>query len=233
MIAQSSATSGSITPYRDARAASAGGRRNRWISPFAILAIVSIAPTLRAAEPAAAADDRLRAMLRDTTQQLRTAQTDLATAQAAQAGVEAERKSLQDKFEALKKQTVSERTLTDRTIAGLTAQLEEQKATGARLREALEKEKAEHEKAAQAAHGSEEQVAKLTSENTVLQRQVADRQAKNLALFLIGNEILSRYEEFSLGNALSAKEPFVGKARARLENLVQDYQDKLADQRAK
>jgi hypothetical protein len=198
-----------------------------------ILVIGSLVTDARAAEAAGAADDRMRAALRDTMLQLRNAQTELAGLQATQAASADEKKSLSDKYDALKKQTASERALTDRTIAGLTAQLEEQKTLAARLRETLEKEKAEGEKSATAARGGEEQVIKLTNENVVLQRQVADRESKNLALFLIGNEILSRYEEFSLGNALSAKEPFVGKMRARLENLVQDYQDRLADQRAK
>ena len=81
--------------------------------------------------------------------------------------------------------------------------------------------------------GAEAQGAKLTSENIILERRVADRETKNLALFMTANEILTRYEEFSLGNALRAKEPFIGLTRTKLENLVQDYQDKILDQRVK
>jgi hypothetical protein len=66
----------------------------------------------------------------------------------------------------------------------------------------------------------------------VLQRRVAYLETKNVQLFTLGNEILSRYENFSLGNAISAKEPFVGVTRVKLENLVQDYSDKLLDERA-
>ncbi len=72
---------------------------------------------------------------------------------------------------------------------------------------------------------------KLAGQVADLQSRLADRETKNLALFLIGNEILNRYEEFSLGEALRAKEPFVGKTRTRLENLVQDYQDQLLNSR--
>ena len=35
------------------------------------------------------------------------------------------------------------------------------------------------------------------------------------------------------GEALTAREPFVGVTRVKFENLIQDYQDKLADQKIK
>jgi hypothetical protein len=65
----------------------------------------------------------------------------------------------------------------------------------------------------------------------LLQRTVADRETKNAELFKIGNEILNRYEKYSLGEALLAKEPFTGITRVKLETLVQDYQDKISDQK--
>lgn len=194
---------------------------------------VLLAGALGAAEPANDGADRLRVALRDTMLQLRTAQSELAGLQAAQAGFADEKKALTDKYEALKKQIVADRAGTDKTVAGLSAQVADQKTVIGRLNEALEKAKAEGEKTAQAARAAEAQATKLTNENIVLERRAADREAKNLALFLIGNEILTRYEEFSLGNALRAKEPFVGLTRTKLENLVQDYQDKLLDQRAR
>jgi chromosome segregation ATPase len=188
---------------------------------------------LGAAEPANTEADRMRAALRDTMLQLRTAQSDVAGLQAAQAAVADEKKALVDKYDALKKQIVADRTVSDKTVAVLNAQLAEQKETAIRLNAALQKSKAEGEKTAQAVQAAEAQVAKLKNEAIVQGRRVADLQAKNLALYLTGNEILSRYEEFSFGNALKAKEPFVGLTRTKLENLVQDYQDKLLDQRAK
>jgi hypothetical protein len=51
-----------------------------------------------------------------------------------------------------------------------------------------------------------------------------------LELYKLGNEILTRYEKFGLGEALQAKEPFVGVSRVKLQALVQDYKDKLLDQ---
>jgi hypothetical protein len=44
---------------------------------------------------------------------------------------------------------------------------------------------------------------------------------------------LTRYEKFGLGQALSAREPFTGITRVKLESQVQDYEDKIADQKVK
>ena len=74
---------------------------------------------------------------------------------------------------------------------------------------------------------------KLAGESIVLKRKLEDRERKNAELFKLGNEILTRYEKFGLGDALAAREPFTGLARVKLENLVQDYQDKIADQKVK
>ena len=198
---------------------------------FCGMGLLAAAAAARGAEPAGSGDERMRAALRDTTLQLRSAQADLAGAQSAQAAVVAEKKELAEKYDTLKKQVVADRVAAEKKATGLTTQVAELKAEINRLGAALEKSKVEGAQTARAAHAAEEQGTKLAAENLVLQRRLADCEQKNLALFLVGNQILTRYEEFSLGNALRAKEPFVGLTRTKLENLVQDYQDKLDNQR--
>ena len=195
--------------------------------------LLSSALARAAAGDANTEEDRMRAALRESTLQLRTAQADVTNLQTTQAALTEEKKVLTEKYEALKKQAVADRAVTDKTVADLQSEVSTQKASIARLNEALEKSKAEGTKAAQTGREAEARNARLTANGQALQRRVAELEAKNLALFLLGNEILTRYEDFSLGNAISAKEPFVGKTRTKLENLVQDYQDKLLDQRAK
>ena len=75
--------------------------------------------------------------------------------------------------------------------------------------------------------------ARLTSQIVVLQHQLDDAITRNLALYNLGNDILTRYEHFGLGDALAAKEPFIGITRVKLENFVQDYQDKLTAQKVR
>jgi hypothetical protein len=91
--------------------------------------------------------------------------------------------------------------------------------------------KAAAEKNAAAARSEAVRREKGETAAIALQRKVEDLTAKNAELFRIGSEILDRYEKFSLGAQFLAREPFVGKARVDLENQIQDYDDKLMDER--
>ncbi len=73
--------------------------------------------------------------------------------------------------------------------------------------------------------------AKAAAQIIKLDRIVADQQIKNVQMYKVGTEILDRYEKFGLGEAILAREPFVGMTRAKFQTLMQDYQDKLVDQR--
>ena len=202
--------------------------------PLALLTLVLLsAGALRSAEAADPGGARLREALRTTTVQLRTAEAERTTLQTAQVALGEEKKILADRFESLRKQTVAERAASDKIIAGLKAQAAAQETEIARLKTALEKSEAAGKQVAALAAAKEADCGKVAGELVVLQRKLTDRETKNLALFKLGNEILTRYERFGLGEALAAREPFVGTTRARLENLVQDYQDKLLEQRAK
>ena len=176
---------------------------------------------------------RLREALRNATLQFRAVEAERTNLQTANAALTEDKRVLAEKFETLRKQTVAERAADDKTLAALKAQAATQETEIAHLKEALEKSEASGKQAAAVAAAKEAERAKLAADLVALERKVADCEAKNLALFKVGNEILTRYEKFSLGEALAAREPFVGTTRTRLENLVQDYQDKLLDQRAK
>ncbi len=82
----------------------------------------------------------------------------------------------------------------------------------------------------QLANRTETERARLAAQALELQQTVADRETKNLALYQLGGEILTRYQKAGLGTAIFDKEPFIGVSRVKLENLVQDYKGKLQDQ---
>ncbi len=178
------------------------------------------------------AEARLREALRATMLQLRSAQSDLATAQAGQSTLTEENKTLAAQNDALKKQAVADHLESGKAIAALKEGNATQSADIAQLRDVLAKTKGAFEQAAASARAKEEERARLASELILAQRRADDLHTKNLALFKLGNEILVRYEKFGLGDALAAREPFAGLTRVKLENLVQDYADKLAEQRA-
>ena len=75
---------------------------------------------------------------------------------------------------------------------------------------------------------SEEQRAKLAAEAIQLQRTVTEQRAKNAKMYEAAEEVLSRYEKFSLGTAITAREPFAGITRARLQSYVDESDAKLS-----
>ena len=82
-----------------------------------------------------------------------------------------------------------------------------------------------------ASQAAQTQIGQLRLQSALLQRKIDDDEQRNIALYGVANEILTRYEKFSLGDALEAKEPFTQLTRVKLENLVQGYQDKLVAQK--
>lgn len=206
----------------------------RHLSSFIALSLACLLPAgiLNAAE-SNSPEMRMREQLRATMLQLRDAQTQLATVQAAQAESEQKNKAFTVQVEALTKRLAADKDAADKGIADLKAKLESRDATIVELNESLEKWKVSQKKAADLAAAKEAQRAKLAGDVIALQQHVADQLLRNTAMFKLGSEILTRYEKFGLGESLAAREPFTGIARVKLRTLVQDYQDKLVDERIK
>jgi chromosome segregation ATPase len=198
------------------------------------LCLILALPLCAADAPAAgAADARLRDTLRNTLLQLRTAEAERATAQAAQAEAEEKNKQLAAKLVEDAKAAAAEKEALEKTGADLHAKLTASEAQAADLKTQLEKWKADNQKITAIAQKTESARAKLASEKIVLERQVADQKTKNLALFKTGIEILARFEKFSFGEALASREPFIGTTRVKLQTFIQDSHDQLEDQRIK
>ena len=125
--------------------------------------------------------------------------------------------------------SIADRDASDKAIADLKTQVTDLTGQVARLTDGLKQWKDAYNQAAQLAAEKEAARSQYAMQAAVLQRTVDDRETKNLALYKLGSDILKRYEQFGLGDAISAKEPFVGVSRVKLENLVQDYKNKLLD----
>ncbi len=196
--------------------------------------LTSMAAAAEAPDPSL----KLREQLRGVMLQLRSAQTESANAQAAQTAAEqknteltAKAAELDKRIGALTKQANSDKNAADKALAALTTKLEDRDKRIAEFTEALAKWKTGYQQAAGVARAKEDERAKLAAEALVLKRSIADRETKNIALFNISNEILTRFENYALGKALAAREPFIGTTRVKVENLVQGYKDKILDNR--
>jgi DNA repair exonuclease SbcCD ATPase subunit len=187
----------------------------------------------RAADQPDAAALKLREQLRSTMLQLRTVQGERDTLQAEKTTLDAEKKTLTANVEKLTKQAIADKDASEKAIAKLTDKSTAQEAELTQLKESLEKWKASHQQAVTLAQQKEDARASAAQEVIVLKRKVADQQTRNLAMYKVGKEILAKYEGFGLGTAVTAREPFTGLMKVKLENLVQDYGDKLDAERLK
>ena len=187
-----------------------------------------------------AQDARITAMqvkLREAVGQAQDAQNQVVTLQAQVTQDEADKKDLQAKLDALSAQlkTVSDQAAADKAdatkqITDLKADVDDKTGQIGRLTDGIKQWKTAYDATAQLAAGNEAARKQYAIQAATLQRTVDDREVKNLALYKLASEILTRYEKFGLGEALEAKEPFVGLSRIKLETLVQDYKNKVLDQ---
>lgn len=184
------------------------------------------------AQPSAA-ENKLRESLRSTLLQLRTSENDKAVAQAALAEEQDKTKTLTEQIEKITKDRAAEKTAADKAATELQAKVDERDTLIAQLKDALQKSQLETKRITDIANTKEAQRAKLEDQTNQLNRRVADQQTKNASMFKIANEILQRYEKFGLGDALTAREPFTGITRVKLQSLFEEYQDKISDERIK
>ena len=175
---------------------------------------------LQADDQQASAEDRMRQVLRDTMSQLRDAQNQVVTLQAAQTQSDQDKAALQAKVDALSAQlksvgdqAASDKAASDKAIADLKSQVDDEKGQIDRLTEGLKEWKVAYNQTAQLAATSEAARKQFAMQAALLQRTVDDRETKNLALYKLGNEILTRYEQFGLGDATSPR-------RSRLSALT-------------
>ncbi|AHF93380.1 hypothetical protein OPIT5_27390 [Opitutaceae bacterium TAV5] len=210
-------------------------RLKRLLEKAAVLALLVLAVAGPAAfaqtQPDNTMELRLREALRNTTLQLRAAQSENAALQVAQAELEKERDALKKQIAALAKQGEKDRAAAAKEIADLKAVVVSQEEKAAQLSADLAKWKESSQQATTLADSREQARAALETRAAGLDRALADCEARNIALVKVGNEILDRLEKFGLGDAIRAREPFIGTKRVEIQNLVQDYADRIMDQK--
>jgi chromosome segregation ATPase len=201
--------------------------RNHLLILFAAFALLA-APAGRA-DDASTTESRLRDALRNTMLQLRSVSSDRDNLQAQLTDLQSQNDDLTKKLADLTQKSAADKDAADKTIAVLKGQVSDQEDSIAQLQTALDKWQDSQRKAVAIANDTEAKRAKLAELAIHLQRIVDDQKLKNQEMYKTGMEVLDRYEKFGLGEALFAKEPFVGITRAKFETLVQDYEDKLVD----
>lgn len=74
---------------------------------------------------------------------------------------------------------------------------------------------------------AEANIRELQALKTRQEREIALCEDKNMKLYQTGRELMTRFEQKTCGEILAQKEPFLGLKRVEIENLLEEYRDKL------
>ncbi len=178
-------------------------------------------------------ENRLREALRSTTSQLRALEEEKSrwqTTEAAQKNeIESLKAKLADESRKARAQIASgetKRRLDELTEANqkLADNLAQCQASARESAEAVRAKDAEREQLA----------AQQTEQAKVATNRANSCEEKNSRMYQLSHELLEKCEKMSLGDTLMAPlEPFTGLRRTKLENLFQEYEDKLLEQKAR
>jgi chromosome segregation ATPase len=205
-----------------------------------VAACIALFSSITSARADEASEAKLKENLKNVSRQLRDIQAEKAALQAAQAGLETKNKALEDQVKAqgkrleemdkdMKKAAADAKTIQEEQTAKITSLTGEL----AKFKTSLDKWQTSHKTVTEVAKQKEGERAKLQAKSAEQERQLAQCRRQNVELYKLANEILDRYNKFGIGEALAAREPFTGNAKVKLQNLVQDYEDKLLKQTAK
>ena len=193
--------------------------------------LISAASLFAQAPAGPSAESRLR-------EQIKTLMTQAKTAEAAQAALVTEKTALEEKVKAFQKQAEEDGKARAAEKDSAKKEIELLKADLAAKERQLSDEMALKvtavelgKKFEESGKKSEEARIKLANEAPGLKATIAQQRVRNSEMYKIATEILDRYKKFGLGTALTAREPFVGITRARLESMIEELGGKAADQR--
>ncbi|PZQ88589.1 MAG: hypothetical protein DI534_10495 [Leifsonia xyli] len=167
--------------------------------------------------------DRLRDALRSAIAQTRSLE-DQRNALTARV-TEAERKvqTLQTDLDAAKAEAKKADQDQRQAVTDFNARLEERNA-------ALEKWKDAYGEAATVARAKDAERAKFEAESKDFQARNQNCTERNQRLAKVGRELLDRYRNVHFSDRLLAREPATGIKRVDVQNVLQDYGDRILDE---
>lgn len=179
-------------------------------------------------------EERLRAQLRLTTAQLQQAQNELERLRAGRPHQKTLADDASERDPALQDELASVR----KSLAAAEGHLERERRQRQRLRREAEgsqvqaaalvdQYKAAYSELLKLARASEVERLRLTDETAFQQTALSECEAKNDALYKLGKEVIKAYEGVGVLTAVRTRQPFAAKSRARYEEVVQQYGDRL------
>lgn len=168
--------------------------------------------------------DRLRDALRNATAQVRTMEDQRTALQAQVAEVTRARDAFKSEVDAAKAQAKKAEADYRVAVREFNDRLEERNQT-------LEKWKEAYTEAATVARTKDSERAKFEAESKNFKASTRACTLKNKELVKVGRELLTRYEGVTFVDTAIASEPLIGIRRAEIQSLLQDYGDKVLNQK--
>lgn len=169
--------------------------------------------------------DRLREALRSTSEQMHGLEDQRVALQSQLAASNQERDRLKGDVAAAKARIKAVEKAHREAVAEFNQRLEERN-------KVLEKWKAAYEEAATVARDKDAERAKFEAQATAFKASTKTCAERNVKLVAIGRELVERLKNVHFGDILAAQEPLFGLKRVEVQNLLQDYQDKILEQKA-
>lgn len=171
-------------------------------------------------------------------QAVRRVQAQLNEVQQQKILLEQEKTGLAEQVEELKKKTDglesgaaranARRAALDREVEGLNKDKAE---LAGKLQEALQEMAKKQAEAMQALQHKERDIKRFEAEVARQTRQIEMCEVKNAQLYQINVELMNKYQSKGVFGALLQAEPFTQLKSVEMENLLQEYRDKLDTQR--
>lgn len=190
----------------------------------ALLIVAGLAASslgVTAQEPSEA--DRLREALRAATVQVRALEDGRTVLQAQLAEMTGERDTLQELVEVAQAEAKKAEADYRTAVGEFNARLEERNVTLERWRDA-------YAEAADVARAKDAERAVFEAEAASFRASTDACTVKNQELVRVGRDLLTRIEGISLGDKILAREPLTGIGRVQVQNLLQDYGDRILNQ---
>ena len=179
--------------------------------------------------------DRLRDALRHTTVDLRAAEDSLAQVQANLDAATKQKGQLQAELDAANAKAAAAPPPAPAAppvdLSRVRAAVAQANAQNAALRAALAKWQGAYQQAAALARQKDGEGRALGGQQKSMAAQLRTCEAENTALIGVADDILHLYRSQSFHQVLLwSYEPLIGLDQVKLENIVQDYEDKIRDQ---
>lgn len=171
-------------------------------------------------------EERLRAQLRITTTQLQQAQNELAAFKGGAAAP-----STPADIEKVKKDLSNSQAAERKAREQLSGVKQQNQAALDKANAQIAQYRSAYDELLKLARASEAERQRLAMDSSWQTKAVSQCEAKNAQLYAVGQEILHAYETVDMGTVMAARQPFAAQSRVKLDQIAQQYGDKLYDGR--